>query len=366
MPVPGRHVEVMTLENIVVTTPGFLAVLTALASISLFFTVRHWSRRRIGRGVILTLMTIFLTLAATADFVNAHYDYAPQARDVVDVAFPGFEYRTLSMSDVTKGISHPHGGVVRVALGDNGDGFGKSHELVYVPRSYFTTSTALPVVYLLHGSPGSAEDWFRAAHAASVGAALDKLGEPAILVAPEMSRGWAHDSECIDSEKLQAETHLLDMVVPTTQRLFRVRSDRSGRVIAGNSAGGYCALNLGLRHWDDFSTIIDLSGFTHPTHDHGLTALFGTGVDLAKKVRENSPDMYAPALPPGPPTAIWFDAGRSDHESLNEETRLIAAIGQRQDIVTKLTVRPGGHTYGVWRPALQESLIWAVKQTGGT
>jgi enterochelin esterase-like enzyme len=346
--------------NLVVTTPGFLAVLTALAALGLVFAFRRWARRRLVSASVLTLATVVFALLSVADFVNAHYEYAPQARDVADLAFPGVAYRSLSNADLTRGMSHPHGGVVRIALPDGGDGFGRSHELVYLPQAYFTSTAPLPVVYLLHGSPGSAEDWFRAAHAASVGARLNRLGEPTILVAPEMSRHWTGDTECVDGARLHAESHLLDVVIPATERDLRVRTDRAGRSIAGNSAGGFCALNVGLRHRDEFATIVDLSGFTRPTYTGGLAKLFGgPSADLDERIRANSPDAYAPTLPPGPAVQIWFDAGRSDQGSERQEAALAQHIGGRTDLTVKLVTRPGGHTYGVWRPALRDALVWA-------
>ena len=343
------------------TTPGFLAVLTGLGVVVLLLAARTWWRRRWLRAGALTVLTVVLSVAATADFFNAHYEYVPQVRDVVDVALPGFEYHDLSAADISRGMAHPHGGVLKIRLPDGNDGFGRSHELVYIPQAYFTTTTPLPVIYLLHGSPGSAEDWFRAAHAASVGAMLNSLGEPAVLVAPEMSRHWTQDSECVDGATLRAETHLLDDVIPTMQRLLRVRTDRDGRVLAGNSAGGYCALNIGLRHRDEFATIIDLSGYTRPTYDAGLARLFGPGPSLSTEVGANSPDLYVPSLPPGPPTRIWFDVGRSDRDTLAEESALVPEFGKQSEVTVRLTIRPGGHSYSVWRPALRDAAVWAIE-----
>jgi enterochelin esterase-like enzyme len=303
-----------------------------------------------------------LGLLTAADFVNAHYEYAPQIRDVADIAFPGVAYQSVKMTDVAAGhMRHPHGGVTRIALPDGHDGFGPSHELVYVPRAYFTSPTTLPVVYLLHGSPGSAEDWFRAAHAASVGSLLERQGTPAILVAPEMSKSWTQDSECVDGKVLHAESHLLDVILPVTQERLRLRTDREGRILAGNSAGGFCALNLGLRHRDLFNSIVDLSGYTKPTYNHGLEHLFGNGPNVTQEISANSPDIYAANLPISYPVNLWFDTGSADKETLNQETALIHTLSGRPDMTTHITVRPGGHTYGVWRPGLRNALALALK-----
>ncbi len=68
------------------------------------------------------------------------------------------------------------------------------------------------------------------------------------LVAPQLSRYWTDDPECVDGAHEKVETHLFHDVIPTSTRPFAPRADRQGRIFAGMSAGGYCALNLGLRH----------------------------------------------------------------------------------------------------------------------
>ncbi|MCW2620582.1 MAG: esterase [Frankiales bacterium] len=354
------------MQDLVVTTPAFLAVLCALVVAGALLAGRSLRRRHRLAGIVTSLAVAALAVAAVADVVNAHYQYVPQVRDVADLAVPGVAYPRVSAAVAADPGRYrgQTGGVVRVALPDGHDGLGVTHALVYLPTAYFRDpGVRLPVVYLLHGSPGAAEDWFRAAHAAAVGGALNQQGTPAVLVAPVMSRGWTDDSECVDGRAAQVESHLLRVVLPAVDSGFAVRSDRGGRVIAGNSAGGYCALNLGLRHRDLFATIVDLSGYTRPTYDKGLAALFGPGLppeQLRALVRANSPADYVPALGTGPAMRIWFDAGRDDHEVLRQETALVAQLAQHPDVTTRFVTRPGGHTYGVWRGALHDSLAWSL------
>lgn len=358
------------MQNLVVTTPGFLAFLCACTLVAAVFSARRWHRRRWLSATLTTVATLTLALASTADFVNAHYEYVPQVRDVADIVVPGVAYPRVSTTVAMHPTAHPAhpGGVVRLALPNGHDGLGTSHALVYLPAAYFRDPTMrFPVVYLIHGTPGSPEDWFRAAHAASVGHALERAGTPAVLVAPVMSKGWTDDSECVDGRTEQVESHLLDVVLPTVEQHFRVRTDRGGRILAGNSAGGYCALNLGLRNRGLFGTIDDLSGYTKPTFDAGMAKLFGTTLTptaLAADVRNNTPAVYAPTLPAGPATRIWLDSGRSDKEVLREETAMAAELHARTDTPTVLVTQTGGHTYAVWRAALRTSLLWAVAGVG--
>jgi enterochelin esterase-like enzyme len=179
-----------------------------------------------------------------------------------------------------------------------------------------------------------------------------------VIVMPRMSHHWLDDPECVDGIHLRAETHLTSDVLPTVDEDLRTAPGPSGRVIAGMSAGGFCALNLGLRHRDLFGTIVDLSGLDRPTHTGGVAALFGPGPLGLAHAAANDPSRYAGRLPQRMPTRIWLDSGRSDRSVLAGMTRLEATFRSR-GIDARLTVRPGRHTYSVWRPALRQALAWA-------
>ena len=247
-----------------------------------------------------------------------------------------------------------------LAIPDRGSGFGRSQAWVWLPPQYFNEPTRnLPVVYLFHGSPGVQKDWFHGGRADRIGRRLAAEGLPVIEVAPAMSRGWLDDSECVDGIHERVETHLVRDVIPTVDAALRTIANRQGRIFAGMSAGGYCALNLGLRHRDLTATILDLSGLTEPTHSGGLGQLFGSSA--ANLSRQNNPALYTRTLSAEPSMQLWLDAGRSDHQVLGQLSRLAIQLRAAHQSV-QLRTRPGGHTYGVWRPALADSLRWALQQ----
>ncbi|WP_101836163.1 alpha/beta hydrolase [Frankia canadensis] len=330
-------------------------------------TVAAWAGCvRLGRrGRLVTAATaslaFLLTLATVADVVNAHYGYLPRLDDVVGVK----SWPTASSRDTVAAApvrTHPQGSVVSLPVPGRRSGFGTQQALVYLPPQYFSEPTArFPVVYLLHGSPGVPVDWYRADRAAQTGAWLAYRRRPAIFVAPRLSHGWLDDSECVDRPSEHIETYLIDDVIPTIDARLRVRDDRADRIFAGMSAGGFCALNLGLRHRDLVGTIVDMSGMDKPTHDGGMVGLFGHRRDLAEVVAANTPALYADHLPPSPPTRIWFDSGLSDHEALGDTRAMAATLGRRPGFTVMLRLRPGAHDFGVWRPALREGLAWALE-----
>lgn len=346
-------------SNLLIITPqvvGVLLLATVLASAT---AVRLLLQHRPRQALPAAVLALLLLPATAADAVNAHFQYFPRVADVVNISTWPTAARTVL---TTSRGRFPEGTVVELPLPGPVSGFGTHTALAYLPPQYFTEpARRFPVVYLLHGSPGAPVDWFRAARAAAAGRSVADLGAPVILVAPRASRGWSDDSECVDRPTERVETYLIDDVVPGVDRLLRTLPRRTSRAVVGNSAGGFCALNLGLRHRDVFSGIGDLSGYDHPTYDGGMVGLFGRRRDLAGLVASETPSVYAPHLTASPRMWVWLDSGRADVLPLRELRRLEGVL-RRDGESVQLKVRPGGHEYGVWRPALADSLGWLARQ----
>ena len=337
----------------------FLVGLSALVvACWLLLIVRLVGRRRHRRNWLLASVAGLLTLALAADSVNSYYSYLPNVSDVVDTIVSSPPQQLTPAVNATRSPDWQHGEMFRLTVPDNGSGFGRTEAWVWLPPQYFAVpARRLPVVYLFHGSPGMPKDWFHGGAAGRIGSALAAQQLPAILVAPQMSKNWLDDPECVNGRHEKVESHLLLDVIPTVDRQLRTVASRSGRIFAGMSAGGYCALNLGLRNRDEAATVLDLSGYTMPTHSGGMTALFGPDSGLA--VAQNSPSSYAKSLGGGPPMRIWLDSGTADRQVLRELTA-IAPVLRADGMTVELHTRPGDHTYSVWRPALRQSMGWAL------
>jgi enterochelin esterase-like enzyme len=322
--------------------------------------------RRPWRGVALLTGAILLSLTMVADCVNSYYSYLPNVSDVVDalVANPP-QPLTPAVNQVTVPPSQTaHGRLFELPIPDNGSGFGRSAAWVWLPPQYFQRPRVdLPVVYLFHGSPGMPKDWFHGGAAGRTGQLLAAEHLPVIMVAPQMSKNWLDDPECVDGLHEKIETHLLRDVIPTVDQQLRTERTRTGRIFAGMSAGGYCALNLALRHPNLTATVLDLSGFTVPTHSGGMASLFGRGNTAA--VEQNSPASYASKLAGSPPMRIWLDCGSSDRGVLRELDAISGTL-RKDGMVVEQHRRPGDHSYSVWRPALKDSLTWALSDRSST
>ncbi|HEX2902379.1 MAG TPA: alpha/beta hydrolase-fold protein [Jatrophihabitans sp.] len=344
------------LGNITVVAGTFLAGLAVLVLLCWAWLLLRLLRRGHNprRPLTLGTLAVLLTLALAADLVNSYYSYLPNVSDVLDAAEMNAPAHYQPGTSPAPRAPVRHGELVRLRIPDRGSGFGRTDAWVWLPAVYFSQpARRLPVVYVFHGSPGQPKDWFHGGNAGRIAATEPA---PVIVVAPQLSKNWLDDSECVDGIHEKVETHLLRDVIPTVDAQLRTIPTRAGRIFAGMSAGGFCALNLGLRHRDLTATVLDFSGETRPTHAGGERALFGADTTAAA---QNSPASYAGSLHGGPPMRIWLDCGTDDRSVLSQ-LRAIAPVLRADGMTVQLHVRPGGHSYSVWRPAFAASLRWAL------
>jgi enterochelin esterase-like enzyme len=129
--------------------------------------------------------------------------------------------------------------------------------LVYVPPR-FNPDLHYPVIYLLSGLPGSPYSFTSALRLADVADGLITHGavKPFVAVMPPAGRNGQYHGEWAG----QWERYLVQSVVPWARRTLRVQSG-TGAAIAGLSAGGYGALDIGLRHVGMFGTLESWSGY---------------------------------------------------------------------------------------------------------
>ncbi len=133
---------------------------------------------------------------------------------------------------------------------------------VYLPPG-FTRTQRYPVVYLLHGMPGSPREYTNSLQLASWSDNEISSGalQPFIAVVPSAvqrtSAEWAGPWE----------TYLVHSVVPWVDAHLPTIASPRGRVLAGLSAGGFGAYDIGLRNPGVFGRIASWSGYFHPLHD---------------------------------------------------------------------------------------------------
>lgn len=119
-----------------------------------------------------------------------------------------------------------------------------------------------PVLYLLHGTSGGADDWLTSGDVRATTAGL-----PLIVVMPDggfdndgggwWTNWWDTHTKLGSS---QWETFHIDQLIPWVDANLRTIAARAGRAIAGLSQGGFGAFSYAARHPDLFAAAGSLSG----------------------------------------------------------------------------------------------------------
>lgn len=325
--------------------------LAAVASVGL---------RAVAGRLALVVTAVLLVLAVAAG-VNEYFDYIPTVgallgRRARDQASPAQVLHAVTASRRLR-----RGLVETVDIPAPRSGFRTRPAQVYLPPAWFAQPRPqLPVLELLHGTPGSPADWTRAG-AADVTAdawASGHDGLAPIIVMVDENGGFTRDTECVDGRLGRADTYVVDDVHDWAVTAVGARADRAGWAIGGSSEGGWCALVLGLRHPDRFATLLDFSGLDRPTHHGGIRALFRhprrglRAYEIARLARRR------------PPVSAWLAVGTADGRTtraVRHAARLLAANG----VDTRLALVPHAHhTWRVWRHCLADAFPWVASRLG--
>jgi putative tributyrin esterase len=239
---------------------------------------------------------------------------------------------------------------------------------VVLPADYdakAAAQTRYPVVYLLHGLGGSANDWVsQRAHVTDYAARYSM-----IVVVPEGRDGWYTDG-AVASEKF--ESYFVGELIADVQKRFRAIEAREGRAVAGLSMGGYGALKFGLKYPDKFVFAASMSGalgapswraqdplpaFVKPS----VARVYGAddspvraSNDIYKIVRELAPERVK-SLP-----YLYLDCGTED--GLLSSNRDFAALLVEKKIPHEYRQLPGSHAWAYWDRQVQEVLRLAAQR----
>jgi len=216
---------------------------------------------------------------------------------------------------------------------------------VYLPADYTASGQSYPVIYFLHGLPASSTSYQGADFLRD---ALDRVGKPAILVAPQGARDHDSDPEYLDwGPGRDWETAVGQELPRFVDAHYRTIPNRRGRALVGLSAGGYGATLLAIHHLEAFSVVESWSGYFHPTNPAGTAPLdLGSAVANARA----SAHTYVRTLQRAfrrRPTFFAFYVGRGDTRFRAENLRLhreLVAAG----VSHLFRLYPGAHAQTVW------------------
>ena len=340
---------------------GPIITIAAIAVSCLIIAVLLWRNHKVWRWVFVLLFLVF-GVGTAADYVNTQFAYFDNAADLLGVP----TYPTVDGNATGPDIQQqPNGAVTKINVPDTQSKFGSYEANVWLPPQYFSNPRQhFPVVFLLHGNPGQTTDWLTAGSAATTALTVANSGHPVIVVMPEnLQNNITGDSLCVDTQAQgNAETYLTKDVIAAVDTQLRTVTNAKGRAIGGMSMGGYCGLNLGLKHPDLYSVVLDFSGETVPTVDTlsgGLEALFGP--NYQQQADANNPTKYVSQLDASKGPAIWMDVGTADPVILAQMKTLEPQL-KSKGFTVELHTRPGAHDWTTWTAALKDALPWAAQK----
>jgi len=348
----------MTIDGLWTIVAGVVVALGCTAGLALL-----WDRTRILVRTALVIAVVLTMAAASALELNRLTDAYPSWSALAG-AEPAAQQAPPPEPEPEPEPSPRAGTNAEIPIGLPGKGRLETYTVpgpasgmsmpmsVYLPAAYFTPHGRgfdFPVIEALHGFPGTPEAWIRKL---DVVAHLDQeiaAGRmaPTVFLLPYQTTQRLLDTECTNLVGgPQTETYLTKDVPAWTRAHLRVRTDRAGWGLTGYSAGGFCAMNLLLRHPDQYAAAAAMSGYAGP------------GIKIGDQ-SENTTNNVGWRLThlPRPAVALWI-GWAADDQAAGNGSRRIAALAKPPMTVVTATVRKGGHSYNVWKPMEGPAFDW--------
>lgn len=266
---------------------------------------------------------------------------------------------------------------------------GREYEyLVYLPAGYEDSEAEYPVIYMLHGRGDEMSAWLNVQDLLDSMIASSEI-PPMIAVMPDFpsSRraGYYIDSQFTnpDVPSERVETAFFEDLIPHIEATYRTIEDRSGRIIAGYSMGGYGAIRYALAHPDVFCTAIVLSPAVYtplPPADSSTRTFgaFGVGDDVwfddDVYLSLNYPALTDAFLAQELPLYMFIAVGDDEWKNPTEEDQyhdldfeshlLFNRVRRVGFIVSELRVLDGDHNWEFWRRGFTEGMQFAARFVG--
>jgi enterochelin esterase-like enzyme len=252
----------------------------------------------------------------------------------------------------------PHGEVHIILYESEAMGVNR-YMWVYTPPNYEKSNAKYPVYYLLHGNGENQTGWTMAGRANLI---LDNLiaEGKALPMIVAMPHGHAVQSASVGPFAAVSQQgppgmgnftlftkDLLEQIIPTVEKNFRVYSDADHRAIGGLSMGAMQSIAIGLSHPEVFHYVLAYSG--------GFGAMGQTPGPMDIETRSPWKELLANPADTKKRLRLLFLGCGQQETGLLEPGRRLVKLFQEKWVNAHWADYPGGHVFSVWRNDLHES-----------
>jgi enterochelin esterase-like enzyme len=239
--------------------------------------------------------------------------------------------------------------------------------LIYVPDGYAPAERHYPALYLLHGAGGNETTWSQGGQLRETVDRLIAKGAipPTLIVMPGCPECW-----WIDGARDKTETAFWSELEPTIDARYATIRTRDGRLIAGQSAGGYGAVRFAMRYPDRIAAIAALSPAVYAETPPPISAArtmppfrgpdgrFDQGAWSA----QNYPRLIDGYLGQRQRVAADLFSGNRDRYGIASETALLfKRLSAHQPDAVTLRIVEGDHDWSLWVSALDDALPYIYR-----
>ncbi|MFI6446106.1 alpha/beta hydrolase [Kitasatospora sp. NPDC050543] len=332
------------------------------------------------RGRALAVVGAALVVLMASSQINREFDQYPTLRVLfapwlteTEVLSTGPATSTLTVppGKVLADVWHPPAGlpakgtISTTTIPGTRSGFDARDAYVYLPPAYQANPRPLlPVLVLLPGQPGAPADWVNSGGLQDLmdGFAAEHQGLAPIVVVSDGTGGPFTNTLCMDSRIAKVQTYLAQDVPDWVHTHLQTATGRRSWAIGGLSFGGTCALQLAVNAPQVYGSFLDISGQDEPTlGSHGKSVNEAFGGDEA--AFDAVDPLHVMARQQFPDTSGVFAVGSGDGEFRPQQEKMYAAA-QKAGMKVLYQTYPGGHSWTVFRAALQQNLPWLAQQTG--
>jgi enterochelin esterase-like enzyme len=232
---------------------------------------------------------------------------------------------------------------------------------VYLPPGYNAEGARYPVLYLLHGNAGNANDWITQGRLQFTADTLIDHRDipPVVIVMPQGGTDWYVDRK----ERMQSA--FLNDLLPDVETHFAVSNQRAGRAIGGVSMGGFGALRFTLLEPGLFCGAMLLSPAIYANEPPLNSAARYVGVFGDRQFDSRVwHELNYPALLRGYFARSWrvpiFIAAGDDDLTIQAESSVLYTQLRRAQNPAELRIIDGGHTWDVWRTLIGPALKYTL------